>query len=76
MRQIITDYYQSSEEPKYVQNAIDMATVNDTRSLSLKGTSTMNTLTRGFNYALYGAKKYGIGTSYNEDVLHGESWKL
>lgn len=57
MRQIITDYYQSSDEPKFVQNAIDIATVKDSTSVSLTGTSTMNTLTRQFSYALYGAKK-------------------
>ena len=54
MRQIITDYYQASDEPKSVQTAINLATVADTK---LSGTSAMNTLTRQFSYALYGAKK-------------------
>lgn len=57
MRQIITDYYQSSDEPKYVKNAIDIATVKDSTGVSLVGTSTMNMLTKQFSYALYGAKK-------------------
>lgn len=57
MRQIITDYYQSSDEPIYVQNAIDIATVKDNTSLSLTGTSKMNAFTRHFRYAVYGAIK-------------------
>ena len=56
MRQIITDFYQSSEEPKFVQNAINMATVNDNKTNTLMipggGVSTMKNLTMQFNYAL------------------------
>ena len=65
MRQIITDFYQSSEEPRFVQNAINMATVNDHKSNTLRGPtggSTMKSLTMQFNYAIYGARKWDIGT--------------
>ena len=58
MRQIITEFYQSSDEPKFVQNAINMATVSDKENPALAGpTSTMRSLSRQFNYALYGARK-------------------
>lgn len=58
MRQIITDFYQASDEPKFVQNAINMATVNDSQTPAMGG-SAMKSLTRQFNYALYGARKWG-----------------
>ena len=57
MRQIITEFYQASDEPKFVQNAINMATVNDSKTPALMGGSTMKTLTKQFSYALYGARK-------------------
>ncbi len=59
MRQIITEFYQASDEPKIVQNAINMATVNDSKTSApmMGGGSTMKSLSRQFNYALYGARK-------------------
>ncbi len=57
MRQIITEFYQASDEPKFVQNAINMATVNDSKTPALMAGSTMKSLSRQFNYALYGARK-------------------
>lgn len=52
MRQIITDYYQS-EEPKYVRNAINLATVMDTK---LVGSTAINTVHAGSSL-IYGARK-------------------
>lgn len=56
MRQIITEYYQSSNEPTFIKNAINEATVAEASS-TLTGTSKVNTLSRQLNYAMYGAKK-------------------
>lgn len=52
MRQIITEYYQSSDEPKMVRRAIVAATTEDGSS------STMKTMRQQFHYALYGARRY------------------
>ena len=55
MRQIITDYYQASDEPKYVRQAINAAVVNESKR---SGSITRNTFTRQFSFAMYGARKY------------------
>lgn len=51
MRQIITEYYQSSDEPKFVRNAIIAASVMD-------GLAPTKTVKQQFHYALYGARRY------------------
>ena len=52
MRQIITEYYQSSDEPKFVRNAILAAATLDG--------SAKKTMKQQFHYALYGARRYTI----------------
>ena len=49
MRQIITEYYQSSDEPKFVRNAIISAAIID-------GPAT-KTMKQQFHYAIYGARR-------------------
>lgn len=53
MRQIITEYYQASDEPRYVRQAINAVAVSETKQ---SGTFARN-LTRHFSYAMYGARK-------------------
>jgi len=53
MRQIITDFYQASDEPKYVRHAINAVAVHQVKT---KGTFARN-LTRHVSYAMYGARK-------------------
>ncbi len=50
LRQIITEYYQSSDEPKFVRNAIITAAVVDGPAVK--------TMKQQFQYALYGARRY------------------
>ena len=50
LRQIITEYYQSSDEPKFVRNAIIAAAVVDGPAVK--------TMKQQIHYALYGARRY------------------
>lgn len=50
LRQIITEYYQSSREPKFVRNAIIAAAIVDGPAVK--------TMKQQFHYALYGARRY------------------